>query len=72
MNFSLIGNMIASGKSTLILNLYNELELSAKISSAMEPLIDSSLDEFYGDLKIISFFFQYVSRNCSINVRRVS
>ncbi len=51
MNFSLIGN-IASGKSTLI-NLYNELELSAKISTAMEPLIDSSLDDFDGDLKII-------------------
>ena len=45
MNFNLIGN-IASGKSTLI-SLYNELELSDKIDTAIEPFIDNSLDEFY-------------------------
>ncbi len=61
MNFSLIGNIIASGKSTLIMiSLYNELELSDKIETATEPFINTSLDEFYTDLKNNSFMFQCI------------
>jgi hypothetical protein len=57
MNFNLIGN-VASGKSTLI-NIYNEIDLSDKIPTVIEPLIDDSLDQFYRDLKNNFFIFQF-------------